>query len=198
MIYVWEAVGVASYNRVYNLLRNRVSLFCIETAVYMPTASGCWQKRLCFLNMFSLSRVPHARQAFVSPVLLNTLIVAFGEFGFIGVWWDFLTSCVLCNLPATLGDAVASCDSSMPPNLTEIDVTGSQLPAFLLSFLKFLAPQYCGFVHEIIEQLVSGSSSVTHKSQDFQRTLSDTSAKELGNTVSSYRKIYDLDNIFKN
>lgn len=66
-------------------------------------------------------------------------MVAFWEFGFTGVQWGFLTSCVLFNLSAMLREAVVSCDSSMLPNLTEIDVTGSQLSAFLLSFLKFLA-----------------------------------------------------------
>lgn len=38
----------------------------------------------------------------------------------------------------------------MSPNLTEIDVAEGKTSAFLLSFLKFSVPHYCGFIHEII------------------------------------------------
>lgn len=97
----------------------------------------------------------------------NPKIVPFEGFGCVGFWClldFFLTSCILfsLNLSSMLVDAVASCPSSMTPNLTEIDVTGSKISAFLLSFLKFSAPQYCGFVHEIIEQLVTLWSRLSH------------------------------------
>lgn len=142
---------------------NGVFLLCTET-VYMWRASGFWQKCLCFwvgLEYLHSKQSSSCLISFGFTCPLKKILSLLGDLVLLvfGDWWFvcFLTGCVLfsLHLSTMLVEAVASCASPMPPNLTEIDVTGSKISAFLLSFLKFSTPQYCGFVHEIIEQLVS-------------------------------------------
>lgn len=132
------------------------------------------------LNTSTPSRVSYPCQFFFTRLIQEILkIVTFEDlvgvfvcfcfclgFGglFLFCFGVFFTSCVLfsLSLSAVLADVVVSCASSMLPNLTEIDVSGSTISAFLLSFLTFSAPQYCGFVHEIIEQLVSLCFRLSH------------------------------------